>query len=166
MGRPILRTCKNPDCNNQVYGNSTLTTECNKCLLAKSHYATSYRQRYGNKYGAKSTVHNGHRYDSKFEAGVAEGLDLQISAKEILGYDRQYVVELPIYRVDGTIAFKRKWRVDFRVHELDGSYTLLEAKGLELADYKWKRDLLINVWLPEHPDHEFEVVKQYIRKRK
>jgi hypothetical protein len=121
----------------------------------------SYRSYYGaNKYGAKKTTTLGRRFDSKFEAGVAEELELRKKGKDILDYDCQYRVELLIYRADGSIAFKKNYKVDFRVHEVDGSFTLLEAKGFETEDYKWKRRLLTEVWLAEHLDYRFEEVRQ------
>ena len=120
----------------------------------------SYFQYTGNKYGAKKTIFNGRKFDSKFEAGVAQGLELRKRAGEILDYDCQYKVELPIYNKDGVVVMKKNWRVDFRVHEKDSSFTLVEAKGVETPDYKWKRDLLINVWLHENQDYKLEVVKQ------
>lgn len=113
-----------------------------------------------NKYNASPQVAlDGRRRDSKLEAGVANELYMMKAAGEILDYDSQYKVELYIYDKDGNIAMRKNWKVDFRVHLLDGTYKLLEAKGLEGDDYKWKRDILLNVWLKEHPDHVYEVRK-------
>ncbi len=118
-----------------------------------------------NKYGAKRTLANdGIKRDSKFEATVADELALRKRAKDILDYDSQYKVEMWVYRKDGTPAFKVSHKVDFRIHHKDGSFELLEAKGVETTDYKWRRRLLEEVWLPEHLDHTYTVVKQ-TRKR-
>ena len=126
-----------------------ICTNCDKVI---------YKPARKNKYNAVKTVaRDGLKKDSKFEASVADELYMRKSAGDILDYDSQYKVELPIYNRDGEVVMKKNWKVDFRVHELDGSYTLLEAKGVEGVDYKWKRDLLVNVWLPENPDHDFEV---------
>jgi len=120
-----------------------------------------YQMRYGNKYGAKRTIGNdGFKYDSKFEAGVADELLLRKKAKDIKDYDRQFKVEIWCYRENGLKAFKVSHKVDFRVHNNDGSYELIEAKGVETADYKMRRKFLEEIWLPDHLDHTYTVVKQ------
>lgn len=120
-----------------------------------------YRQKWGNKYGAKSTVaKDGLKRHSKYEASVADELLLRKQAGDIKDYDSQYKVEMWAHRKDGTPAFKVTHRIDFRVHLKDGSYELLEAKGAETADYKMRRKFLEHIWLPEHPDHTYTVVKQ------
>lgn len=120
-----------------------------------------YKQRWGNKYGAKSTVaKDGLKRHSKYEAGVADELLLRKNAGDIKDYDSQFKVEMWAHRPDGTPAFKVTHRIDFRVHLNDGSYELLEAKGVETADYKMRRKFLEHIWLPEHPDHTYTVVKQ------
>ena len=72
----------------------------------------------------------------------------------------QYKVEIPVHRPDGDLAFTAFHKVDFRVQNRDGSYELIEAKGVETDDYKWRRKLLEHVWLPEHKDYTYRVVKQ------
>jgi len=119
-----------------------------------------YRQRFGNKYGAVKTEFNGHKYDSKYEAGVAQELELRKKAGDISDYDRQFKIEAWACRSDGTPAFKVSHKVDFCVHLNDGSFELLEAKGVETTDYKWRRKFLENIWLPDHPEYVYTVVKQ------
>jgi len=113
-----------------------------------------------NKYGAKRTEFNGKIYDSKFEASVATELETRKRAKEIKDYDTQYRVECWAYCADGTRAFVVKHKVDFRLHHNDGSFELLEAKGVETSDYKWRRKCLEELWLPLNKDHIYTVVKQ------
>lgn len=114
-----------------------------------------------NKYGAKRTeARDGRKRDSKYEAGVADELYLRKKAGDILDYDSQFKVELWIYREDGHKAFKVSHKIDFRIHNNDGSYELLEAKGVETSDWKWRRRLLEELWLPLHKDHTYRVVKQ------
>lgn len=120
-----------------------------------------YSQRFGNKYGAKSTIFNGRRFDSKYEAGVAQELELRKQARNIFDYDCQYKIEAWAHTADGQKAFKVSHKVDFRIHHKDGSYELLEAKGIETADYKMRRKFLEYLWLPMHPDHIYTVVKQH-----
>jgi hypothetical protein len=122
--------------------------------------AVVFRQRYGNKYGAKKTEFNGRKYDSKFEAGVAEELYLRQQAGEIVAVEPQYKIEVWCYRSDGSPAFKVSHKVDFRIELPDGSFELIEAKGVETPDYIWRRKFLEHIWLPEHPDHTYTVIKQ------
>lgn len=119
-----------------------------------------YSQRYGNKYGAKRTEYNGYKYDSKFEAGVAQELDLRLAAGDITAIDPQFKIEIWCYRENGLPAFKVSHKVDFRVTLKDSSYELIEAKGVETTDYLWRRKFLENIWLPEHLDYTYTVVKQ------
>lgn len=114
-----------------------------------------------NKYGAKRTIANdGKVRDSKYEAGVANELLLRKQAGDIKDYDSQFKVDMWIYREDGKKAFKVSHKIDFRAHNNDGSFELIEAKGVETSDYKWRRRLLEELWLPIHPDHTYRVVKQ------
>jgi hypothetical protein len=50
-------------------------------------------------------------------------------------------------------------RVDSRVHENDGSFTLVETKGFETPDYKIKKKPIESVWLKERLDYSYVVVK-------
>lgn len=119
-----------------------------------------YLQKYGNKYGAKKTEFNGYRYDSKYEASIAQELELRKQAGDILDYDRQYKVEMWAYDREGKPAMKKSHKVDFRIHHKDQSFELYEAKGIETSDYKDRRRWLETFWLPEHLDHTYTVVKQ------
>ncbi len=113
------------------------------------------------KYRNKKTEYNGHKYDSKFEAGQAWILDQRLKAGEIKGWERQFKVEMIPYNKYGEPCPRLKvtHKIDFRIHELDGSYTLLEAKGAETTDWRRRVKWLEDIWLPEHPDHAYQVVK-------
>jgi len=112
------------------------------------------------KYGNTKTTYNGERYDSKFEAGVARTLEIRKRAGEIKDFERQFKIECIPYDSTGrpVLECKVSHKVDFRVHELDGSFTLVEAKGFETADYKMRKKCLEKFWIPDHPDHEYQVV--------
>ena len=120
----------------------------------------AYTQRY-TKYRAKRTEYNGEVYDSKLEAGVAYQLDMRLRAGEIAAVERQFQVVCIPYTRDGRPmpALAVRHKVDFRVTNLDDTYELIEAKGMELADYQMRRRWLEAFWLPEHLDHTYTVVK-------
>ena len=117
-------------------------------------------QRY-TKYRAKRTEFNGEVYDSRLEAGVAYQLDMRLRAGEIAAVERQYQVVCIPYTRDGRAvpALSVRHKVDFRIKHLDDTYELVEAKGLELSDYKTRRKWLEAFWLPDHPDHTYTVIK-------
>ncbi len=120
-----------------------------------------YRQKsYYSKYRAIKQTYNGYNYDSRLEASRAYELDVMLKAGQIKDWERQYKVELYFYNKAGDIINFRPWKIDFRVHNLDETYTLEEVKGMELPDFKFKRDILTKIWLPDHPDHDLVVLKQ------
>ncbi len=101
-----------------------------------------------------TTIYNGFPYDSAFEAQYAMSLDWRVKAKEIKSWDRPY--SIPIY-VNGEHILTT--RVDFRIHENDGSFTLAETKGFETRDYKITKKSIEAVWLKEHPEYSYLLVK-------
>lgn len=141
-----------PECGSKRFRVDYSKVTCTNCNWT--------HKRGNNKYGAKRTEFNGKKYDSKYEASVAQELEMRKRAHDILDYDIQYKVEMWVYREDGEKAFLVKHKVDFRAHNTDGSFELIEAKGIETDDYKWRRRVLENIWLPLHLDHSYRVVKQ------
>ena len=108
-----------------------------------------------NKYGAKKTEYNGHRYDSKFEAQIAEDLDTRLKAKDIKEVKRQVKIPLEAY---GTHIFN--YIIDFVITNNDGTNEYLEVKGYEtdLWKTKWKMfEAKMNV---EDPSAVLTVLKQ------
>lgn len=120
-----------------------------------------YRQTYfkKNKYNAVRTNYNGYNYPSKLEASQAAELDIKLRQGLIKNWERQYKVEIYAYDSFGKKRHVCDHKIDFRVQELDDSYTLVETKGVETTDYKWRRKMLELFWLPEHLDHTYQVVK-------
>jgi uncharacterized Zn finger protein (UPF0148 family) len=151
LNAPKKLTCK--ECESTLFRIQGSKITCTNCGWTEKGVGRS-------KYGAKRTEFNGKKYDSKFEAGVAEELELRKRASDIKDYDTQFRIDAWAYRADGTKAFCVKHKVDFRVHHNDGSYELLEAKGVETADYRMRRRFLEELWLPEHKDHIYTVVRQ------
>ena len=94
-----------------------------------------YRQRWGSKYGAKRTEHNGIQYHSKKEAGYAVELDLRLKAGDIKGWERQ--VKIPLDVNGYHIA---NYMIDFVITHNDGVKEYVEVKGFETEVWrlKWK----------------------------
>jgi hypothetical protein len=107
--------------------------------------------------GAIKTFYGGYWYPSQHEATVARDLDFRKMAGEIKGWERQFKVEMWACNSKGERVLRKNHKIDFRAHELDGTFTLIEAKGFETQDYKERRAWLDALWLPEHPDHSYVV---------
>lgn len=118
-----------------------------------------YYQRYA-KYGNSKTEYNGRKYDSKYEASVARELDLRLMAREFTEITPQFRIKLYVYLPDGSRADLFTYICDFRCERPDGTFLLVEAKGMETEVFRVKKRILDLVWLPDHPDYEYEVVKQ------
>lgn len=156
MQDPNSMVC--PDCGSTRFMLNYRKVVCQNCGWGS--------KRGSNKFGAKKTVANdGLKRDSKYEASIADELLMRKSAGDILDYDSQYKVIMPIYNEHGRKVHEVSHKVDFRIHNKDGSYELLEAKGVETTDYRFRRKLLENIWLPEHPDHTYTVIKQNTNRR-
>jgi len=115
---------------------------------------------YNSKYKSIRQTYNGINYDSRLEASRAYELDLMVKAGQIKGYERQFKVDLYVYNKAGDKIPFKSWKVDFCVDNGDGTYTLEEVKGMELPDFKMKRDICTKIWLPDHPEYELVVLKQ------
>lgn len=144
--------CKECSSTSVLYQYGAIT--CRNCGMVIIHANKS------NKYGAIKTVaRDGLRRDSKFEASVADELWLRKKSGDIVDYDTQYKVVIQIYDNSGVAIDKITHKVDFRIHHLDGSYELYEAKGKETNDYRWRRRFLEKIWLKENTDHIYTVRK-------
>lgn len=150
---PTGQTLTCPDCGSNRFRYGRGKVECTNCGWSHGGNAS-------NKFGAKRTEYAGRKYDSKYEASVAQELDLRLKGGDILEVIPQFKVEIHSHRPDGQLAFITYHKVDFRIKLRDGSYELIEAKGVETEDYRWRRKLLEQIWLPMHPDHTYRVVKQ------
>ncbi len=162
VGKEMVTYAECPECESKLILQTKGSIICTDCGFVI--YEPKKKE---NKYHAVKTVaKDGLKRDSKFEASVADELYAKKAAGEILDYDSQYRVEIPIYNEHGKLVHKVFHKVDYRTHNRDGTFTLLEAKGVETSDYKFRRKLLGAIWLPEHLDHEYEVRKQAGWRRK
>lgn len=98
--------------------------------------------------------------DSLFEGSIEDYLDLRLRAGDIAGYDKQFTLRVDIHAPNGERVATKSHKVDFCVHELDNSFTLLEAKGVHTVDYQWRRDVVVAIWRELHPEYEYEVIQQ------
>lgn len=116
-----------------------------------------YRVQTSNKYGAKTTEHNGIRYHSKFEAGYAAELDLRVKAKDIKSWERQVKLDLKVNGMHIT-----NYYIDFVVTHNDGSREFVEVKGMEMEVWKMKWKILEATFdeFKQTPDDRLTVVKQ------
>ena len=117
----------------------------------------TYRVRW-KKHGNIKTSYAGQTYDSQFEAGIARDLDLRLHSGEIRAWERQYKVVMWACDSTGAPKLRKTHKVDFRISELDDTYTLLEAKGFDTSDYRERRKWLESFWLPDHLDYVYEVI--------
>ena len=96
-------------------------------------YRTYFKK--NNYYNVKKHTNALGTFDSKYEAGVAEELDLLKKAKEIADYECQVKIDLRAY--DKHIC---NYIIDFVVYHNDGTKEYIEAKGYktEVWRLKWK----------------------------
>lgn len=104
------------------------------------------------KYGAKPTVQDGVRYDSRFEAQIALRIESRIRSGDCLWALRQVVVPL---------GLDHKTRVDFVVQNKHGVVFAIEAKGFETPTFRktkalWAKygpfPLIIEYQRNQHPE--------------
>lgn len=86
---------------------------------------------------------------------MAADLDMLVKLGQIISWERQFKIDLRVNDVHIANYF-----CDFRVLYPDNTYELLEAKGIETETFRLKLKLLEAVWLPEHPDHTYRIVKE------
>lgn len=117
-----------------------------------------YYQSYGKKYKNISTYYDGYWYASKLEANYAHELDLRKkSVREsdrVKNWQRQYKIS---FDINGHHICN--YYVDFYVEYTDGRKELVECKGMETDVWKLKRNLLEALYLHEHPEITYKVVK-------
>lgn len=138
---------KCPSCGSSrlVYTGNAVT--CNNCstVIGKTF----------SKYGAKKQVYNNQRYDSKYEAGVAQYLDTLLKAGEIKEIQRQVRIPLEAY---GKHIFN--YIIDFIVIYPDDHKEYIEAKGYETDLWKAKWKMLEGKLALEEPTSEMRLLKQ------
>jgi hypothetical protein len=106
------------------------------------------------KYGNKNTHFGGNVYHSKFEAKVAQDLDIRLKAGELTEVKRQVRIDLRAYGKH--IAF---YFIDFVVTHKDGVREFLEVKGMVLPVWQIKWKLFEAQMAEEEPDAILTIIK-------
>jgi hypothetical protein len=115
----------------------------------------TYIQKSGNKYHAKSSIYNGSYYMSQLEAAYAAELDLRVRAKDIVSWEKQIRVSFVIHGIKIC-----DYIVDFKILHNDGSIEWVETKGFVTDVARIKMRMFEAVYLPEHPNERYTVVKK------
>jgi hypothetical protein len=86
-------------------------------------------------YTVKKVKSGGRSYDSKFEAGYGQELELRLKAKDIKGFDTHQRMTLSVngYKICD-------YYVDFVIYHNDGTIEYTETKGFQTSVFriKWK----------------------------
>jgi hypothetical protein len=94
------------------------------------------------KYGAKKTIVDGIKFDSKMESDFYLWLKELRKEGKIGEFELQPKFELQAAFKKRGINFRKiEYRADFRVQQLDGTEIIIDVKGMETADFKIKRKL-------------------------
>jgi len=96
------------------------------------------------KYGAKKTIVDGIKFDSRKEAHRYCELKILKELGEINSFLLQpsYVLQNKYRRKDGKLIREIQYRADFAVLYPDGHVEIEDVKGMETAVFKIKRKLL------------------------
>ena len=144
-------------CSHQyVYDYKTNNKICVKC---KDGYNESEKIK-RNKFNAVKTEYKNEVYDSGLEARYAYELNIRKQQKEIKDWSRQEKIDLYFYNSRGEKINYKSYKVDFMIYENDGTFTLVEVKGVEGIDWLWKKTILEKVWIVDNPNYRYIVKKE------
>ena len=103
---------------------------------------------------AQKCNHKGYIFDSKFEAGYAQELDMRVMAKDIKNYDKQIPIDLTVngYKIC-------TYKIDFIVYHNDGLIEYVETKGYMTPVWKIKWKLFEAIY-SEKPNTKLTVILQ------
>jgi len=100
-----------------------------------------------NKYGARKTVIDNIRFDSRAEASYYCNLKLLKQAKKIKGFELQpEFVLLPPFQKGKKKYRGIKYIADFRIEHLDGSIEIVDVKGFKTDGYRIKKQLFESLY--------------------
>lgn len=116
-------------------------------------YLSGWRKK--SKYGAKKQTFNGDKYDSTFEAKVAEDLAWQLKSGDLIEVKRQ--VKIPLY-VNGVLI--ASYYIDFVTTDKHGAKKYIEVKGFETELWKIKWKLCQALRSQIDPGAEWVIIKK------
>lgn len=108
------------------------------------------------KQGVKSFCLSKHPHGSRDEAGYCDWLFWRKQVGQIRDFKWQFTIPL---HIDG--KYWKSWKIDFRVEELDGSYSYHESKGWNRSDDNFR--LKLAAAMTEYPEWKFIVNKEPAR---
>jgi len=103
----------------------------------------------------KTNCNLGHYHPSRSEAGYCLWLQARVQNKEIKDFKYIHNIEL---HIAGKVW--RKWAVDFKVIENDGSFSYHESKGWSRSDDRFRMKL--SAFRLEYPDIPVFVNKKQV----
>lgn len=112
----------------------------------------------GNKFGAKKTIIDGIKFDSKREAAYYGQLKIMKRGGLIQSFERQISFDLLAAGLDPrteTYPCVAKHIVDFLVTMIDGRQEVHEVKGMETAIWRLK----VKIFKANYPDIKYKVIK-------
>lgn len=109
------------------------------------------------KYGARKTIVDGVKFDSRAEAGRYIYLKSLERDGEITDLELQPEFELqPKYKKDGKTVRAIKYIADFKYINSDGEIVIEDVKGMETTEFKLKRKMFEY----KFPDLKITIVKR------
>jgi hypothetical protein len=126
-------------------------------LIPVQQYRTNYlsQTKKKGKLTSKKQTYNGNKYDSTFEAKVAEELDWQLKAGDLVAVQRQ--VKMPLI-VNGVLVCT--YYVDFKTVDKHGQVNYVEAKGFSTQLWILKKKLFCALLPILDPGATYQVIKQ------
>jgi hypothetical protein len=94
-----------------------------------------------NKYGARKTMVDGHKFDSQAEARHYIMLKQEQKDGKIASFELQPTIELqPKFKYKGEAVRAIKYKADFLVYHHDGTQEYIDVKGMrtQVFNMKWK----------------------------
>lgn len=109
-------------------------------LIPVAQYRVNYlsKTKKKGKLTSKKQTYGGVKYDSTFEAKVAENIDWQLKSGELVEVQRQ--VKMPLI-VNGVLVCS--YYVDFKTKDKHGQVNYIEAKGFSTQLFILKKKLFL-----------------------
>lgn len=126
-------------------------------LIPVASYRVNYlsKAKKKGKLTSKKQTYGGNKYDSTFEAKVAEDLDWQLKVGDLVEVQRQ--VKIPLI-VNGILVCN--YYVDFKTKDKHGQINYVEAKGFSTQLFILKKKLFLALLPIVDPGASYELIQQ------